>query len=267
MASNQLLPDHDWPYANWVYDRIKKSVRFQLRTLKTEGSRYRYSVASRDMKILKTLLTDRDYSKGWKTVAKRIKGLPPEWQGNQTVDPMLVCLSIITELPFEFNAYKSLPSYEAREELRRLAEKAAGLEQNLSKYAFLDRRIAGSAKFFEARWHRMSNEGQESTTIYSKYSPIEAPPLITDVLRALADYLHAEANKHTRDNKTKEQFMIDGVLMSFHIAFGFGYPSFAAKVATLLCGGPRIRKRGQHPAPIPVDVVQKRAKFLKIPSR
>jgi hypothetical protein len=219
------------------------------------------------MKILKTLLTDSGYAKGWKTIAKRIEGLPPEWQGGKAVDPMLFCLSNITRLPFEFKTYKSLPSYEAREELRRLAEKAASLEKNLSKYAFLDRRIAGSAKFFEARWQRIANEGQKSTTSYSQFSSVDAPPLITDVLRALADYLHAEANLHTWGNKTKEQFMIDGVLRSFHFAFRFGYPSFAAKVATLLCGGPRIRKKGQHPEPIPVDVVQKRARILKIPSR
>lgn len=267
MASNQLPPDHDWPYAPWVYDGIKKSVRFKLRTLRIEGSRFRNSIASRDMKILKTLLTDRDYAKGWKTVAKRIEGLPPEWQGGKAVDPMLFCLSIITQLPSDFKTYKSLPTYEAREELRRLAAKAASLEKNLSKYAYLDRRIAGSAKFFEARCQRIANEGQESTTIYSKFSPVDAPPLITDVLRALTDYLHAEANERTRVNSTKEQFMIDGVLRSFHLAFRFGYPSFAAKVATLLCGGPRIRKKGQYPEPIPVSVVLKRANLLKIPSR
>lgn len=267
MASNQLQRDHAWPYLNWVNDRIRKYVRFRLLSPWAKKSKHRNAYSSVDEKVLKTLLTNREYQRGWKTVAKRIEGRPLEWVGDRAVDPMLFCLLSIARLPNEYKSYRSLPRNEARAELHRLAEKADDLQKQLSRSAYLDRYMTGGTKFFEAHLQSMRRKDRDSLPSYIGYASTSDPPQITDLLRALADYLHTKAEKRKWQNKSKEQFMIDGVLTWFNVAFGFGYPSFAAKVATLLCGGPHLRKGKQDPTPIPIDVVLKRAAKLKIPAR
>ncbi|MCC6144997.1 MAG: hypothetical protein IT368_14425, partial [Candidatus Hydrogenedentes bacterium] len=152
-------------------------------------------------------------------------------------------------------------------ELGKLADRVDDLRKQLTRSQYLIGRTSGNVKFLAAYWAHLQND-----TIHTARQPLRfvgdgSPPRLTDLLEALADCLRADARQRRWKNKSKEQFMIDGVLISMNTSFGFGYPSFSAKIATLLCGGRSTRKYNAIPASIPTDVVLKRARNLKIPAR